>query len=102
MIFTMVQELRWADYQAGRNKGSTGGLGLGMSGTKIGGGLFNQNQQSTQTTGGFGAGLGQGGGLFQSPLGGGTGLGTGGGEGLTMGTKQGKYIILQPSYNSNK
>ena len=50
MYFTMVQELRWADYQAGRNKGSTGGLGLGMGGTKIGGGLFNQNQQSTAGT----------------------------------------------------
>lgn len=47
----MIQELRLADYQAGRNKGSTGGLGLGMGGTKIGGGLFNQNQQSTSTAG---------------------------------------------------
>ena len=40
-----------ADYQAGRNKGSTGSLGLGMGGAKIGGGLFNQNQQSTSTAG---------------------------------------------------
>ena len=49
-IATLFQELRWGDYQAGRNKGSTGGLGLGMGGTKIGG-LFGQNQQSTSTAG---------------------------------------------------
>ena len=51
VLATIVQELRWADYQAGHNKHSTGGLGLGMGGTKIGEGLFNQNQQSTSTAG---------------------------------------------------
>lgn len=52
----VIQELRWADYQAGRNKGNTGGntgggLAMGMGGTKMGGGLFSQNQQSTSTAG---------------------------------------------------
>lgn len=40
------------DYQAGRTTGNTGGgLALGMGGTKMGGGLFAQNQQSTSTAG---------------------------------------------------
>ena len=47
----MLQELRFADYQAGRNKGGSGSLGLGMGGAKIGGGLFSQSQQSTSTAG---------------------------------------------------
>lgn len=48
----VIQELRWADYQAGRNKGNTSGaLAMGMGGTKMGGGLFSQNQQSTSTAG---------------------------------------------------
>ena len=45
-----MQELRLADYQAGRNKGSAGGLGLGVGGAKMGG-LFSQNQQSASVAG---------------------------------------------------
>ena len=40
-----------ADYQAGRNKGSGGSLGLAMGGAKIGGSLFSQNQPTTSTGG---------------------------------------------------
>jgi len=53
---TRTQELRYADYQAGRNKGNqsmTTGMGTGTGlGNKLGGGLFNQGQQAG--TGGAG------------------------------------------------
>lgn len=91
-----------ATNQLGTGGGNQLGGGLfNTSGARTGGlgGLFNsqtpQNQQQggrmfnlgAQTTGG----LGQGGGLFQSPLGGGIGgLATGGSLGL--GTNQGEFI----------
>ena len=93
-----------ASNQLGTGGGNQLGGGLfNTSGARTGGlgGLFNsqtpQNQQQpgrmfnmgAQTTGGLGGGLGQGGGLFQSPIGGGTGLGTGGG--LTLGANQGRF-----------
>ena len=93
-----------ASNQLGTGGGNQLGGGLfNTSGARTGGlgGLFNsqtpQNQQQpgrmfnmgAQTTGGLGGGLGQGGGLFQSPIGGGTGLGTGGG--LALGANQGRF-----------
>ena len=52
-----IQELRLADYQAGRNKGVQGmatGMGTGTGlGNKLGGGLFNQGQQAGTGGGGL-------------------------------------------------